>query len=258
MIEEAAGLEVVIAEALQTLAKENEALAVAIEPIIYTNCKRERIGKWLGKNSKRTVLAYVRQVAELYEDHHHYLYQIQVEKSDDVWHPLFKQLQRWAYNFLLGKSFRPGRRTFELAIGYATDAAATLVDSYFPYDVSFDAWACVLLQNICRRNMRESRRQKRIPDENLLPLDERLTNMLAASDHDAHLRQELRLELLDAIRRLHNETSQRVILWRYFNNLSPAEIAEELKKSPAAVYSIHFRAVAELRKILQEKGHKDE
>ena len=159
---------------------------------------------------------------------------------------------------MLNKNFRLGQQTFEQAINYATEASISLITAYFPFDVNFDSWAHMLLINVCRRQIRDTMRKKsHVPAVNLVPIDDLIETFIVPSDNPIH-HQELREELLDAIDNLPNELWQQVILLRHFAEMSPKEVAEEMNRSLSAVYSLHFRAIKELRKIFWEKGYKSE
>ena len=243
-------LQAKLEKALGQLEEEEGKTAVTpIRPIILANLEQKRVENWLGTDNNRTPQAYVRLVLEMYARYHHYIRQIQVEKSDDVWRDLYAQLQQWAYNYLLRKNFRRDQATAQLASDYATEAAITLLTARFPYDRNFIPWSRVLLLNICKREIRQARKASRLPDEKQIALDDELIYLHNALFSIDNREQELRRALLDTIEQLPQESWRQTLLLRYFDNLTPAEIACEMGKTPAAVYNLHFKAIMALREI---------
>ncbi len=240
----------------QLVEQKNKITAVAVQQTVMANLEQRRVERWLGEDKTRSPSAYVHLVIETYEQYQPYIHQIQVERSEIVWEALFKKLQHWAYSYLICIGFRSEHATFQLAVTLATETAITLLTARFPYDVPFDPWAHVLLLHVCRRHIREAKKQSAIPDENLLALHEELVHDALSLD-TLHL-QEVRLDLLDAIAELPTESWRQVILLQYFENLSPAEIASVMGKSPSAVYNLHFKAISRLREIMTQKRHNDE
>ncbi|HRQ41823.1 MAG TPA: sigma-70 family RNA polymerase sigma factor [Chloroflexota bacterium] len=239
----------------QLVEGKNKKTAVAVQQIILTNLEQLRVERWLGEDKTRSPGVYVHLVTETYEQYQPYIHRLQIERSEIVWAVLFKQLQHWAYSYLLCKGFHSEQTTFQLAVTLATEAAITLLTARFPYDVPFDPWAHVLLLHVCRRHIRQAKRQSVIPDGNLLALHEELVHDSLSLD-TLHL-QEARHDLLDAIAKL-PDSWQQVILLQYFDNLSPAEIAGVTGKTPSAVYNLHFKAISRLREIMADNRHNDE
>jgi len=69
-------------------------------------------------------------------------------------------------------------------------------------------------------------------------------------DHELHAEQMLRLR--ECIRSL-TKSQREVILLRYFNNLSYAEISEVMEMQVGSVYNLASKAIESLRKLLQEQ-----
>lgn len=245
-------------EALQLEAeKRGYAVIKAIRPIIANNLKMGRVDYFLNEKEGRTPAGYVERVAEHYENLKDYVRQLQIEKSEEAWTSLFEQLQRWVYNFLVGKNFESSRHTFNLAVEYATEAAAALLVAVFPYDVTFDAWACILARNVTCKQLKQSKKASLTNGDNTLPLEEELAyNHHADSESDRKL-SDLQRDLLDAIATLPSPTRQSVILLHYFYDLSFSEIAQELNQPINTVYQEHYRGRSDLRKILRQNGYKD-
>lgn len=131
-------------------------------------------------------------------------------------------------------------------------ASEQLLTARFPYDTEVEAWACVLVQNVCRGYLR---RERKVPDT----LDDALIEHLSGlSQAEGEHRRKLQLELLDAIEQISSVDRRRIITLHYFQGLSLPEIARKMGRSMNATYKLHFDALAELGKIWGTKGHKDE
>ena len=65
--------------------------------------------------------------------------------------------------------------------------------------------------------------------------------------------QEVSSIFVDAVEKLPQESWRQVLTLRFFYNLSPAEIAEALDKTPSAVYNLQFKALNALREIWTEE-----
>jgi RNA polymerase sigma factor (sigma-70 family) len=236
--------------------KWGNSLVMAIRPIIVTNLRSGRVSYFLDKVVEREPAEYVGRVAGFYKQLSPYLHQVQVEKSEEVWRPLFERLQRWVYNFLVSNNFAADCHTHNRAIEYATEAAATLLTAYFPYDVGFEAWAYILTRNVTCKLLKQSKRTSRTGDETL-PLEEELHYFRRLRSEPDRRVWELRRDLLDAVAGLSSETRKQIILRYYFDNFSFAEIAQELDQPINTIYQEHFRSRKELRKILGQNGYKD-
>lgn len=224
--------------------------ADAVEKIVNENIRKGRAEKWMN-TSRQSLADYVLRVADFWEEYGEYLVQLQVDKLDVVWEPLYINLQKWAYRYFLRKSFVPGDETTELSRACAGEAATTLLAIPFPYDVAFDAWACRVLYNVCNHKIRETLKQSQIPTGHLVPFMESLFYPEQAGTSP----EDLRLDMLYAVDQLSVESWKQVIVYRYYYNMKPADIADELGKSPSAVYNLQFKALAALREILMEMGH---
>lgn len=237
-------------EALERLtAGIGQETASDIWPILQINFDRGRVSRWQ-RETRRLLDDYILLVAANYKQNCGYLRKIQQERDEKAWADLFTDLKKWAYRHLLQKNFTANRETYELAQAYATETAIVLLDSHFPYDLAFTPWMVTLLQRTCNRHMRRAVAQKRNPDGGTVSLanaNEFLQNLAAT---DVAKQQEAWLHIMDAIERLPNPLWQEVLLLRYVGGLSPAEIAKQINKSPSAIYSIQFRAIAELKKVL--------
>jgi RNA polymerase sigma factor (sigma-70 family) len=245
--------------AIQAVALEKgNTLAQAITPVIFTNLDRGRIHHFLEVQGNDDVAAYVWRVAGCYEEWHHYLYQLQIEQCAEVWEPLYEKWQRWAYHYLLRRGFgQSGSDRFEHAVECATTAAIQLLHARFPYDVAFDPWASVLLQNVVNKHVaNEKKGLDKLID---LARVERGQEALPVSTmlEEADLA-ELRQDLLKAIEQLASEARKQVIWLHYFDSYTFPQIAEMLGKSENAIYKLHYDALNDLRKIWGDLRNKYE
>jgi RNA polymerase sigma factor (sigma-70 family) len=237
-------------------ASQGKQVAQALRLIIAANLRSGRVGYFLDEVEGREPAEYVSRVTGFYEALSLYLHQVQVEKLDEVWRPLFEKLQRWIYNFLLNNHFAAGPHTHQRAVEYATEAAVALLTAHFPYDTSFDAWAFILARNVTCKLLKQSKRNGRTTDE-AVPFDEEMIHFRYLRSEPDRKRWDLRRDLLDAVDALSSEVRREIILRHYFENLSLPEIAAELNQPIHTVYQEHFRSRKELRKILGQNGYKE-
>jgi RNA polymerase sigma factor (sigma-70 family) len=264
MSRESEALQRTLKQALHLLTEQKGAeLATAVTPIIFTNLDKGRMQTFLEKQNC-TPSDYVRRVANTYEQWHEYVQAVQIEKRTDVWQPLYEQLQKWAYSYLprIGyPSYARRDERLQQAQTCAAEAAVTLLDAYFPYDVNFDPWACTLLQNVTRKQMNRRIRPRLEAQRQEIELDawdNWLHNLSdPAGEDDQHL-VERRVDLLKAIDQLSSEARQQFLLLYYFEGKTFKEIAALMGKSQNALYKLHSDALDNLRKIWRQDGDKYE
>lgn len=237
-----------IEEALNLLSAERgQQLIGKVKPIIYGNLDRGRVQTFIEGNID-FIEAYVERVVDNYTRLNSYLHQLQNERTDDVWRDLLDKMQSWAYSYFLSKNFVPGEDTLEIAKTQATEAAIAILDAHFPYDVEFFPWARVLLIHTCQRFIRKAIRKSEIPSKKIVSID--LVSELASGlEKNPELPGGEKLDIIKAIGKL-PETRQQVIVMLYFEGKTPKEISKALNKSIGAIYSLHFNALNDLRKIL--------
>lgn len=230
-----------------------EPSAAVLRAIIEINIARGRLDYYLSAGEDRTTAGYVATVAEFYRRWHPYLHRLQCKKSTADWEALFEKFQRWAYNYLLRKEWYASCDTYDHALSIAGEAAAMLYQAHFPYDTDFDPWAHVLLQHACRRRLRSLTRLNNVPDDKLVPLEAWMNSHMAHSGHDFLSKSLLRGQLLDAIDQLPNVRYKKVILLRFFEGWTAADIARELDTTANAVHLIQRRALQNLRELFSER-----
>ncbi|CAG0935155.1 hypothetical protein TFLX_03987 [Thermoflexales bacterium] len=188
------------------------------------------------------------------------------ERDDAEWAQLlelmttraYRILYRWQVNDLQSK---------DIATDFAQQTCESIYAAVFPYDVSFDAWATVILSNHIRQHYTRS---QDLIDRN--PLMESL-DLSVTSDPDemtslyetlsdptaAHLfeRIDVQQEIIDAIAQLPSHTQQDVIVYSYLYGWSDEQIASHLGKTKQAIYNLRHRALRQLRQVFKEMRLQD-
>lgn len=223
-------------------------IAGRIRPIIYTNLDRGRIQSFI-EGDFNLINDYVWRVADEYTKLSPQIVKLQVERSTTVWEPLFKKMVIWAFNYFTKKGFTADRTTQEITMECATEAAINILRAHFPYDTDLEPWVCVVVQNTCRKYIRGINKKSTIPQQNIINLDETLSNIKDPAIQDQEYNRNLQGELLEAIAKL-SAARRQVIEFVYFDELSPGEIAGRMGKSIGAIYNLQFNALQDLRKIL--------
>jgi DNA-directed RNA polymerase specialized sigma24 family protein len=153
-------------------------------------------------------------VLEHYTRLHSHIQAVQKDRSDEVWQPLFKHLQAWAYNFLLRKNFVPGLSTRAIAEECATEAALRILNAHFPYDTDFAPWAHITVILACYRFFRDGTKRSVIHLQNLIELDEKIPGIEGSSPHN----QDDRDDLIKAMSEL-SESRRQAIQIHYLNDM---------------------------------------
>lgn len=253
----AAELKAAIEKALQEMDGETGRVVEAVRPILAGNVKSGRIQRFVNEDpDSAAVMAYVERVARYHEACHEQVHELQVEKSAEAWEALYVLLQKWAYAFLRRRGFPARGDRYEHAVACAGEAAATILSTRFPFDVHFQRWAYVILQNICRRHIENhwnSRDALHNSPVDLNEWDDWAQNLAHPTAEEDIERIGLRHDLLEAITELASDARAEFILLYYFHQRTFAEIAEMMGRTTNALYKLHFDALEELRKIWQAK-----
>ena len=257
-------LQETIEQALHRLAEQRGSeLATAVASITFTNLGKGRVQNFLERQGY-SPSDYVWRVADKYEQWHDHLYAVQIEKRADVWPPLYEQLQKWAFHYLprIGyPSYASRDERLQQAQVCAAEASLVLINAFFPYDVNFDPWACILLQNVARKEMDRRVKPNLEAQKQEIELDawdDWLQNLLNPADGDEQRLVDLRTDLLGAIGQLSSEDRQQFILLYYFEGQTFKEIAAKMNRRLNALYKLHSDALENLRKILKENRDKYE
>ena len=178
-----------------------------------------------------------------------------------AWTRLFQQLAQRAQWLLNRIATSPA--TAPEAIEFAQAACEAIFRSTFPYDVSFDAWATLVLKNIIWQRYQRSRdlldRNSQVESLEGAPTanpgaEFSLHELLADPNADVFDLPEVREWLLSALDQLSSVTQERVLIELYFNERSIPEVAQRLGRSVQAVYNLKHRALLELKSILARES----
>ena len=247
-------LKIKIEEFLSTLThRYGEELISQVKPILANNLEHHRLDFYDGGDSLQ-LDEYIVTVINNYSLWHEFLFSVQIERDVTVWESLLKKLIHFAYQYFLHKNFDSSPYTHEIAEECATKAAEAILLAQFPYDSNFDAWARRIVQFKCLKFMSEEMQKRKIPADMQVEYDEELENSAETPDMlETLLEGELRSIIEAALKQI-PESRRNVIIMRYFEELPPNEIAKKIGKSIDAVYSLHFNALQDLRKIFIKTG----
>lgn len=228
-----------------------------IRQILNRNLSNGRLQRVLSK-SDCNVENYVTRVVNSVSRWQIYLYELQIEKSEEAWQDLLPKLRQWASAlYLKWGAFLDHERSTQAHYS-SVDGAMEILKSDFPYDVDFYPWAYALQRNTCCRHVREAskkangsgikileldawdRWEQNLPDPNLKPIDT-----------DISL-QEIRRELLISLEQL-AISQQSFVKFYYFEELSYSEIMCKLDRSKNALYSLHHNALKNLRNLVENQ-----
>lgn len=253
-----------VEQALNLLAEQRgKALATAVSPIIFTNLDKGRLQNFLERQGCSPA-DYVWRVADHYERWHDYIHAVQHEKRADVWQPLYEQLQQWAFYYLprIGYPAYASRDDrVQQAQACAAEAAIVLLDAFFPYDINFEPWACVLLQNVSRKQMNryiKPQLEAQKQEVELDAWDDWLHNLADPESEVAQQLVELRTDLLQWVVQLSSEARQQFILLHYFEEQPFEQVATQMDRNLNSLYKLHSDALENLRKIWRENRDKYE
>lgn len=225
-------------------------LASRIRPILYANWKKGRIARFIDGQPER-VGDYVLRVAEYYQAQSVFIEKIKIERSTEVWEPLFSTLRKWAYNHLKRRDFSGTLASEENATDCATEASILILKAHFPFDTDFKPWAHVIVQNSCQKFIQSRYKKGGIPDENLENIEDLLEQLKDHHPHEKWEQRELNAELHSALNHL-SEARRTVITDLYFLGLSMKEISQKMGKTQGAIHSLHFNALHDLQQILSK------
>ena len=244
-----------IESALETLAQhKNMELVSKIRPILYANWDRKRVQTYIEDHTS-TVAEYVNRVAGRFEALNPYIHKLQIERADEVWGPLVKDMQKWAYRYLVKKGYNASQTTWEIAEERAHDAAKSMLTAHFPYDTEFEPWARVVVRNACLKYIRSNAADPPVLEDSLENLEDKLSGLTGFASQDEPPMANEFGDLFAALEKVSNSRRQ-VIKMKYFQGLSPSEIAAKLGKSVPAIHLLQFRALEDLRKILAQNRNK--
>lgn len=167
-----------------------------------------------------------------------------------------------AFSFLYEKNVTRIYNYIYYRIGSATDAeditsrvfyrAFGHINSYVEKGVPFSAWLYRIAHNLIANWHRDNLRRKEVPLEDHLDLPHKTDQ----PERMLEKNQEMDI-LLKGIRRI-SPDRQQLILLKYLDNLSNAEIAQIMGRSEGAIKSLYHRALISLREEMEDIGYQTE
>lgn len=261
------GVQNVPADELEQLQLSRDALADHIAKIVQQNLTSGRIERVMLKSGQHQTLSlpvlqsYVDRVIETYLKESPRVTAL-LKNDEEAWTEFDQWLIKRTHS-ALRKLFTSDASAPDPA-DFSQEACQVLIKKLpeYHYDASFEAWVTVILRNIIlKRYMRSRDIIDRNPSVASLdrPIKSQssegasLWELLADSSQLATFEQvENRMLIVDALKQLKSKAQQTVIIYTYFYQLPDAEIGQLLNKSPNNIAQLRFRALRNLRKILED------
>ena len=160
---------------------------------------------------------------------------------------LYKKYVKRIYNYIYCRT--GNRHDAEDLTSRTFHRALANIDRYESKGLPFSAWLYRIAHNLVANWLRDRSRHKVIPLDELAP-----TRRQGGSDpvYRAEINEE-RAALLEAIRRLHSDRQQLLVL-KLMEGMSNAEIGQVLGRSVGAIKSLYFRTLIDLREDLEKRG----
>ncbi len=245
---------------LTALGLSRAAVIQRLTAIVARNIQSGRAQRVLAATAPEQIDQYIDRVIAAFLVEHDRLDRLAAGEAD-AWARLFQQLAQRAQWLLNRIATSPA--TAPEAIEFAQAACEAIFRSTFPCDVSFDAWATLVLKNIIWQRYQRSRdlldRNSQVESlENASTAEPgaefSLHELLADPNSNVFDQPEVREWLLTALDQLSSVTQERVLIELYFNERSIPEVAQRLGRSVQAVYNLKHRALLELKSILTRES----
>jgi RNA polymerase sigma-70 factor, ECF subfamily len=123
--------------------------------------------------------------------------------------------------------------------------AMSHIDTYTDQGVPFQAWLYRIAHNLVANWHRDRGRRK------IIPLDEYVASTLRSEAPDRHAESKEERERLAAAIRTLPEERQQLLMLKFVENLSNAEISEIMNRTEGAIKSLYHRTLLALRDALQ-------
>jgi RNA polymerase sigma-70 factor, ECF subfamily len=165
---------------------------------------------------------------------------VELAKDDkDAFGELYERYVKKIYNYLY---YRTGNQhDAEDLTARVFFRAMSHIETYTERGVPFQAWLYRIAHNLVANWHRDRGRRK------VIPLDEFIVSGLRSDSPDKHAEdQEEKERLLNAIRRLPEERQQLLIL-KFVDQLSNAEIGDIMERTEGAIKSLYHRTLIALR-----------
>lgn len=125
------------------------------------------------------------------------------------------------------------------------------INTYVDKGVPFSAWLYRIAHNLIANWHRDTHRRKEVPLEDQIELPVKADHPERAMEKSQEVEQ-----LLQGIRRLSPDRQQLLIL-KFVEDLSNAEIADIMGKSEGAIKSLYHRALIALRVEMEKIGYQE-
>lgn len=218
-----------------------------ILPIVSENLAKrfKRHQKYMPGNRQLTLSQYLDRVINYWFSQNQRVRALH-ERDETEWWTLFRDLELFAAN----KLFALGRTDQMAAADYANQTCEIILQSRYPFDVPFDAWARTILLHLIVQDKRSSDGL----DRQIISLDDTGVDSEQA-DSDIHYsladsrsaelfqKVEDRDQIISILKRLRSPTQQQVILMYYFDGASDGEIARQLGTKVSNVHLLRHRAL---------------
>ncbi|HEY4691562.1 MAG TPA: sigma-70 family RNA polymerase sigma factor [Anaerolineae bacterium] len=240
-------------------------LAAQLAKIVWRNLHSGRVQRVFSRGEARAPIRldwleeYVDRVIGYYLAEHERVERL-ADGDSAEWDRLQRLLYWRAYRMLQHWPLK-GLTAEQDAVDYAQQTCISVYNATFPYDVSFDAWATLILHN---HILKQYTRSTDVIDRN--PLVESLDNSYDSHDSDswrsphdalADPESEAPFESVDtqeqikwAIARLPSPSQQQVVTYTFLLGRSDEWISREMGRSRQSVYNLRHRAIQQLRQIL--------
>ncbi len=176
-------------------------------------------------------------------------------RDETAWLALREDLRRVAAGRLAHSSHL--HSTAQVAEDFANRACMRLLESRYPFDIPFDAWARTILKHL----IWEPDRSADLLDHPHLSLDEELPNREEGGMYDGQADNRAlvgfqaiqdREMLLAFIKQLRSKRQQALVFMQYFQGLPDEEIARRLGTSRSNVQTLRSRALGRLSYLIRK------
>ncbi len=175
--------------------------------------------------------------------------EILVERAKDdpaAFGVLYKKYVRKIYSYIYCRT--GNRHDAEDLTSRTFYRALANMDRYESQGLPFSAWLYRIAHNLVANWLRDRSRHPVIPLDQLTLTRQRGEGAL---EYQAEVNEE-REALLEAIRRLHPDRQQLLVL-KLMEGMSNAEIGQVLGRSVSAIKSLYFRTLIDLREDLEKR-----
>ncbi|MBC8263364.1 MAG: sigma-70 family RNA polymerase sigma factor [Anaerolineales bacterium] len=160
---------------------------------------------------------------------------------------LYKKYVKRIYNYIYCRT--GNRHDAEDLTSRTFHRALANIDRYQSKGLPFSAWLYRIAHNLVANWLRDRSRHPVIPFDELVSTRPHGRRDLV---YQAEVNEE-REALLEAIRRLHSDRQQLLVL-KLMEGMSNAEIGQVLGRSVGAIKSLYFRTLIDLREDLENRG----